>query len=77
MADMMASVRCLECRTDLGGDTGKSPYKHMLHCLHVEPDALENLRESARLEWGERGKRVIHILDALERVQMLRREREL
>ncbi len=66
MADMMAAVTCRECGTALGGDTGKSPYKHMLHCLHVEPDNLERIREIAEREWGERGRRVVHILDALE-----------
>lgn len=58
-------VTCLECGTVLGGGSGKDAYKHLLHCLHVEPDALERIREAAVQVGNEHGKRVIHIVDAL------------
>ena len=67
MMATMTATTCLECHTDLGGQTGKDPFKHMVHCLKVEPDTYVRLRDVAGREWGERGRRVIHILDALER----------
>lgn len=71
MANMLAEVTCLECGTELGEWTGKSTYKHMIGCLHVEPDAFERIRETAQREWGLRGQRVIHLLDAMERVEVV------
>lgn len=61
-------VTCLECSTKCGGSTGKDTFKHMVNCLKVEPDSLSRLREVAGREWGERGRRVIHLIDALEAV---------
>ena len=61
-------VTCLECQTVCGGANGKDTYKHMINCLKVEPDSYMRIREVAKREWGERGRRVIHLLDALEAV---------
>ena len=61
-------VTCKECNTLCGGARGKDTYKHMINCLKVEPDAYPRIRELAVREWGERGRRVIHLLDALEAV---------
>ena len=60
-----ASVVCEECSTPLGGDTGKDPYKHLLHCLHVEPDNLERVKEAATVGGGEHNRRILHLVDAI------------
>ena len=59
------SVKCPECQTDLGGDSGRDVYKHMLHCLHVEPDNLERIRERALEAKNENGRRVAFLVDSL------------
>lgn len=59
-------VTCLECHTDLGGDGRPDPYSHMLHCLNVEPDALDRIKLVAEREANaEHGRRIIHIIDAI------------
>ena len=64
-------VTCKECGTVCGGPHGKDTYKHMINCLKVEPDAYDRIREVAGREWGERGRRVIHLLDALEKEDLV------
>lgn len=41
---MAAKGRCPECGTPVGGNTGVSPYKHMVACLHVPPMPPELIR---------------------------------
>ena len=62
---MNTFVVCLECATELGGSTGKYPYKHMLGCLKVRPGPLERVREAALGQRNENGKRVVHLVDAM------------
>jgi hypothetical protein len=76
MVDMMAEVTCRECGTRLGGNSGKAPFKHLQHCLHVEADSLQGVRNYAEGRRDENGRRVIHILDALEGVEAPRTRRE-
>lgn len=61
-------VTCIECDTVCGGSHGKDTFKHMVNCLKVEPDSYLRIREVAVKDWGERGRRVIHLLNALEAV---------
>jgi len=63
---MASPLICKECGQSLGGDTGKDPYKHMLRCLHVEPDSLQRIREQAEGARNENGRRILHILDYIE-----------
>jgi len=56
---------CLECGTVVGGENGKDPYKHLLLCLHIEPDAHDRIRDNALSERNEHGRRVLHILDGM------------
>ncbi len=56
---------CIECGTVVGGENGKDPYKHLLLCLHIEPDALDRIRDNALSERNEHGRRVLHILDGM------------
>lgn len=49
----------------VGGENGKDPYKHLLLCLHVEPDNLDRIRDVATSERNEHGRRVLHILDGM------------
>jgi hypothetical protein len=56
----------MECQTPLGGATGKSAYKHLLLCLHVAPQPFVRIREEAEMLRSERGRRIIHILDAID-----------
>lgn len=56
---------CLECGTVVGGENGKDPYKHLLLCLHVEPDNLDRIRDVATSERNEHGRRVLHILEGM------------
>ena len=49
----------------VGGENGKDPYKHLLLCLHVEPDNLDRIRDVATSERNEHGRRVLHILDGI------------
>lgn len=58
-------IECLECGTRLGGMTGRDPFKHMLHCLHVEADGLSRLKDRYTARGGENAKRVLFLVDAL------------
>jgi len=60
---MAGEFSCKECGQLLGGQGGKDPYKHILRCLHVEPDSLQRIREQAEASRTENGRRVLHILD--------------
>lgn len=64
-------VVCLECGTVCGEGHGKEIFSHMVLCLKVELDSLERIREVAKRDWGERGRRVIHLIDAMEKTSDL------
>ncbi len=57
--------QCPECGTPLEGNSGRSGYKHMVQCLHVDQDSLERIREKADARRDENGRRVIYIIDKL------------
>ncbi len=61
-----ATVTCRECGTTVGGKTGKDIFSHMVTCLHVELNTLDNIRDIAEGQKNENGRRVIHLLDALQ-----------
>jgi len=61
----LAAVTCNECGTALGGGSGKDPYKHLLHCLKVEPGTIQRMRDQANQANNEHSRRIIHILDAM------------
>ena len=65
---MAGEVTCLECGKVMGGQSGIDPYKHMLRCLHVEPDSLGRIREQAEGARSENGRRILHILNHIEGV---------
>lgn len=54
----LPSYTCPECGKGSGGTTGVDTYKHMIHCLHVEPDSLERILRNAQAERKEHGDRV-------------------
>jgi hypothetical protein len=58
-------INCLECGTRLGAGSSRDAYSHLLHCLHVEPNALHVIREQCAQEPGEHSNRVLHIVDFL------------
>ncbi len=58
-------VKCIECGTICGGESGKDTYSHMLGCLHVEPGPIERIKETALASRTENGKRVAFLCDAL------------
>lgn len=60
------AVTCLECGTECGGKTSKDIFSHMVTCLHVELNTLDNIRDIAEAQKNENGRRVIHLLDALQ-----------
>ncbi len=55
------SVTCLECGKELGGTDQPDPYKHMIKCLNVEPDAVTRIVDVAKAAANENGRRVIHL----------------
>ena len=61
-------VTCLECHTKLGVGTTKDVYSHLMTCLHVEPNSLDNIRDNAEALRSEYGRRVLHIVNALQGV---------
>lgn len=60
-------VKCLECGTLLGGEGNPDPYKHMLHCLNVEPDALDRIKATCLEHPNEHSRRILHIIEAVQR----------
>lgn len=66
MSYQTEDVICQECHTPLGGNTGKDIFKHMLHCLKVEKDSLARIRQTADAARNENGRRIIHLINALE-----------
>lgn len=63
---MAGEVSCQECGKVIAGNSGIDPYKHMLKCLHVEPDNLGRIREQAEGARNENGRRILHILNHIE-----------
>jgi len=63
---MDGAISCQECGQLIGGSTSRDPYKHMLRCLHVEPDSLQRIREQAEGARNENGRRVLHIVNYIE-----------
>ena len=59
-------VKCLECGTVCGGTEGKDTWKHLITCLQVDPDNLDRVRETAEQMRSERGRRIIHLVNALQ-----------
>lgn len=59
-------VVCLECGTRLGVGTPKDVFSHLVTCLKVDLNTLDNIRDAAEGERSEHGRRVLHILDALQ-----------
>ena len=59
-------VTCLECGTDLGEGTKKDVFSHLITCLHVELNSLDNIRDNAQAQNNENGRRILHIVDALQ-----------
>ena len=63
---MAGEISCQECGKVLSGNSGIDPYKHMLRCLHVEPDSLGRIREQAEGARNENGRRILAILNHIE-----------
>ena len=61
------SVTCQECGTRLGVGTTKDVFSHLVTCLKVELNTLDNIRDIAEGQKNENGRRILHILDALQR----------
>ena len=59
-------VTCQEGGTALGEGTTKDVFSHLVTCLHVELNTLDNIRDIAEGQKNENGRRVLHILDALQ-----------
>lgn len=59
-------VTCQECGTRLGAGTTKDVFSHLVTCLKVELNTLDNIRDIAESAKNENGRRIIHILDALQ-----------
>lgn len=60
------AVVCRECGTRLGVGTTKDVFSHLVTCLKVEKNTLSNIRDNAEAEHSEHGRRILHILDALD-----------
>lgn len=58
---------CPECGRRTGGTTGVDTYKHMIHCLNVEPDKLERILQNALAERTDHGERVASVVSFLLR----------
>lgn len=63
---MVRVFDCPECGTALEGNSGRGGYKHLLHCLHVEGDSLDRIREQALESRTENGRRVAFIVEKLQ-----------
>ena len=63
---MAGEISCQECGKVIAGNSGIDPYKHMLRCLHVEPDNLGRIREQAEGARNEIVRRILAILDHIE-----------
>lgn len=59
-------VTCLECGTKLGEGTTKDVFSHLVVCLKVEKNSLDNIRDNAEAEKTEHGRRILHIVNALQ-----------
>lgn len=59
-------VICQECGTVCGEGTAKDPYSHMLNCLKVDSDSLDRIKEHAEGLRSEHGRRIIHMVAALQ-----------
>lgn len=59
-------VICQECGTELGEGTTKDVFSHLVTCLHVEPNSLDNIADAARDAKNEHGRRVLYIVEALQ-----------
>lgn len=59
-------VTCQECGTVLGEGTTKDVFSHLVTCLKVELNTLDNIRDIAEGQKNENGRRILHILDALQ-----------
>lgn len=59
-------VTCFECGTKLGEGTTKDVFSHLVVCLKVTPNTLNNIRLNAIKESSEHGLRVLHIVNALQ-----------
>lgn len=60
------AVTCRECGTKLGVGTTKDVYSHLMVCLKVERNSLDNIRDNAEAEKTEHGRRILHIVNALQ-----------
>ncbi len=65
-SERQPKVTCQECGTALGEGTTKDVFSHLVTCLHVELNTLDNIRDIAEGEKSEHGRRILHILDALD-----------
>lgn len=59
-------ITCKECQTELGEGTTKDVFSHLMTCLHVTPNSLENIADAARDTKNEHGRRVLYIVEALQ-----------
>lgn len=59
-------VTCQECSTVCGEGTTKDPYSHMLNCLKVDSDSLDRIKEHAEGLRSEYGRRILHMVAALQ-----------
>ena len=56
---------CPECGRLVGGDSGVSPSKHMIYCLHVDPMSDRDLRGKygpQAAAGNEHARRVLYLL---------------
>lgn len=57
---------CPECNKYVGRGSDTDAYKHMLHCLNVQPAPFHDIRANAEREGSEHGRRVLMLMDIAE-----------
>lgn len=61
-----AKLTCPECGTPVGPGTGTDPYKHTIHCFHLEPRGAEALLADHRDQDNDRSRRIVRALRQAE-----------
>lgn len=52
-------ANCPECKRPVGGDTGTDPYKHLIQCLHLPNQGIDQLLAQYEGKEDERSRRVL------------------
>lgn len=61
-------MKCPECYQDLGVETGRDSYAHILSCMHLEDKGVAQLRNENRIETEPRKSRIDAVLDYADAV---------